>query len=198
MSAPRRTVDLTALFCLAAGLFAGKFIGDFRRFEWDTKVSPVGVATLLLTIFVSFFFFREFEKKKYVDKLKKDALLGRLKACAEMVQVLEAKCQHGTGDFLEVVSSLKVCRGEIRAYVDFSQRMDFAESVLSSAKVVTACSRLHRLLTDTPTDTTGHAPVRMVGGKIVMLPSRIVEVTQAFRSARDGLSDMELAVILHV
>ena len=180
------------------GYVAARIIGDIRDLTFDHTIDPVAVIALLLSILLSVVFFRRFERLKYSDQLKKDAVIGRLKASVDNLFELEEKCATGDLNYTEIVKRLRRCRREFESYVQYAGALGCPVGDSTSSKYRLVCSELKDLLTNTPQSTDTDSAIRVSDGRIELSGGRLVEIERQIDDGKSILFEIEKNVILHM
>ena len=185
------------------GFAAAKVIHARGMFTWDPKVNPVGLASLLITLGVSVTFFAVFERQKYSDKLRKDALLERLKLCRASLMSLEEMCEETTLDYDRIVRTIKKFRREFRVFIQFAEAAKSALSETDRKGFNKTARDIHELLTGTtrrpdPESAPVNPPLRKDGANLIMSPDRQIEVTGKIDQEKRCLDGIETGIILRI
>ncbi len=178
--------------------FVGGIAAPSSPFAWDHKINPVQLATLVVTAGVSLAFFRKFEKQKYSDRLRKDALLERLKLVTGKLDKLQAVTEKTAPEYGKIVSSIKQCRIEYLSFCRFAKIIGHVVPMESHTELMTHWKTLWRLLTDTPaaTPATADAALSVTSGHVRLSPNRAVVVGQEIEASRQALASIQTDVIL--
>jgi len=196
-----RVASYSIVFLL--GFAVAKVIHVGSMFTWDTKVNPVALASLLATLGISVTFFAVFERQKYSDKLRKDALLERLKVCRSSLLSLEEMCEETTLDYDQIVRTIKKFRREFRVFMQFAEaaKSPLAEQDRNGFNKI--AREIHELLTGTPRRPNPHlipvnAPLTKDGTSLTMSPERQIEVTAKIDQEKRCLDGIETGIILRI
>ncbi len=180
------------------GFVAAKLIINVPLFTLDHEVDVVGLSALLTTIVVSIVFYRRFEKVKHSDQLKKTAVIERLKRSFHNLERLESLCEGRPIGYVDVVKTLKRCRNEFDAYVDYVADLSSPVSAVAVATFQLSCTELKDLLTNTPHTPSLQSEIEIVENSIRISANRQIEVENVLGKARRTLFTIEKAVILDV
>lgn len=171
-----------------------------ERFGWDPKIPPVQVLTLVTTILVSAAFFRSIERQKYIDKLRKDALIDALQAVGKKLQELQASSEGTSPEYTEVVTAIRQLRGEFTVLVRLAVALGRPVSDLPRKEFLRTWAELNRLLTYTPSLTDPKTPndLRIENGKLRLTARRRVEAGLTVEAMRRLLLELRARIILTV
>ena len=178
------------------GYVAARIIGDIHSYSFDHTIDPLALIALLLTVLVSVVFYRKFERLKYSDQLKKNAVIARLKVSVDNLLALEEKCSSGELVYADIVKGLRSCRREFESYTRYSQALTCPVGDNSASQYRLVCSELKDLLTNTPPGPEPSPSIRIIDGRIQLGSDRLVMVEQRIDDGKGILFDIEKTVIL--
>jgi hypothetical protein len=194
---------LAYILVFLTGFLAAKFFHVWGLFKWDNKVNAVSVASLVLTAGISVAFFAVFERQKYSDKLRKDALLDRLRACRTSLLSLDELCEENILDYNKVVPTIKKFRREFRIFMQFAAAAKSPVKEGDQKGFNSIAKTIHQLLTDTPIRIdTSKAPkdaaLRKDGNSLILSADRRVEVINQIDREKRCLDGIETGIILKI
>jgi hypothetical protein len=200
----RRLIGIACYFlAFFTGLVSAKIIHGWGMFAWDHKVNPVELASFILTAWISVAFFAVFERQKYSDKLRKDALLERLKTCGVSLLTLDEMCEETALEYDRVVRTIKKFRGEFHVFMQFAAAAKWPIAEKDRNDFNKAASAIHVLLTGTPRRIVGvspleSAPLTKDGKNLLLSPERQVEVKNKINREKQCLDGIETGIILKI
>lgn len=199
MALPVRTSAIvTHAAAVAIGIVIARVAQNIPVVEFDYKLDPIAITALLATIVISVAFFRRFEKVKYSDQLRKNAVIGRLGQSMANIQRLEEICSAQDIPHSEVVKQTKKCRRDFEAYAKFAAALSAEVPAAELSKYQLLCAELKDLLTNSPLRSDLNPQLRISNGMIRLHPSRLVEVETKISESKELLYELEERVILDI
>ncbi|HEV2149710.1 MAG TPA: hypothetical protein VGR37_20080 [Longimicrobiaceae bacterium] len=186
---------VAAVALLLIGFVVGK-IFTVPGVTIDKEVDPLAAIALLLTVLASFVLFRRFERVKYADQVKKDAVMDRLRSPLQQLQQLEDLCEQAEIPWVGATRLIKRCASDFEGYSRFTARLNGPVEDGDVPKYVGMCRELGKLLTDTPRRGEVDPDLRVVDGNILVSAGRRVQVERKIGEAKEFLYQVQTRVIL--
>lgn len=185
---------------LGAGFLLGKTVADVPYFALEREVDLFGGWTLLLTAVISIILFRPFEKAKYSDQLRKNAVMGRLEECLALIRLLEELCARQEFALPEATGLVKRARRTFISFVGFAGNLGHPVDVRLQDRTVVSYARLRDLLTEQPFPDEPDPPllVRPLNGVpfVTLSKDRRIQVELLLDETRETLYLVQQNVIL--
>jgi hypothetical protein len=191
-------VIISCILAFVAGVVVAKVVDNIPLFTLDTNVDIIAATALILSVIISVLLFRYFEKIKYSDQLRKNAVMNRLEECIKDLAHLEEAIGAQSIDHMDVIKMLRRCRRGFDGYATFATSLAAGAAEVNEAKYRLVCSELRELLTNTPIRGGLDSGIHIADGKIMLSSDRRVLIETQVEEAKGILYNIQKDVILSI
>lgn len=196
------TLSSTAKYgiALGAGFLLGKTLTDVPYFTLKREVDLFGGWALLLTAIISIILFRPFEKAKYSDQVRKNAVMTRLDECLALIQLLEELGARQEYAYTEAAGLVKKARRTFKSFDAFAGNLGHPIDMRLYDKAIVSYGELRDLLTahPSPDEPRPSLVVRHLDGVpfVTLSNDRRVQVERVLDQIKETLYSIQQGVIL--
>lgn len=177
-----------------AGFAAQPHLPFSARF--DEKIDGVELFQIFCTVALVWIVASTLDKRKHTEQSTKALIAKRVDEIYDLSMTINEQIIKGGVKLIIVTSSLKRMSLTVKSVYDSLNNHDLTIDSKHKDEIEAQISKLNDLTTNTPVDCQNgpDLPLKIEDGTLIFGGSRVIEVTAAFDSLREQITNLQLAI----